>query len=644
MCNQQKPVRRPATVRTRGLGGVMDGSTTTGTTASTPGESERWSYESTDPFRSREELLEPAANYANEMERDPTLGYFELYADEAQRDEALESTGTAPALEWESVWTAESGPTAVSEQWEDSEANALEFDAFTPTYAAGQGDHESVVGSPVDVPAEAQNLGSHHPRLDSFGDAFLGEFLLESAVADRQLEYSHDDHESSVAGETFEVEFLGFGGSEHKAIGDTGSRQAKTALVYGAQSKPLTFGDVVALAGDMYGSYYDLAERSRSQAGRAELEWALWFALAVPNAPEPNISQSVKNAVTDRYYSLAAENISHFSAGGTAAQHYMKWHAAALADALAAGQSAREKQWRFAVGKEAFADHFLTDVFSAGHVRTPRAQIKDWYRDHGIGASAAFVSYMAAFMFERLRAGNTLLKLPFVGSLARSIVEKKVRALGGEALQSFSLADVVSLALHNFDNCGLFVVSALDPNGRAIPGGYHWRAIGDGHLRQEWGLGRDTQRMVTAAVAASLRDLEVVRDQGRRLSSKHLSPPQQAQAIKTSLKGAPFHALGFIPKEDRSQNNPPLTQANGRAPLEWRWGELGDIAYRQVDATVKGEIATELAAKVPLIQDPAKGPLGVEIHGVRAALQAFVQHLRTDGIGALEKAVGRRAR
>jgi hypothetical protein len=81
-----------------------------------------------------------------------------------------------------------------------------------------------------------------------------------------------------------------------------------------------------------------------------------------------------------------------------------------------------------------------------------------------------------------------------------------------------------------------------------------------------------------------------------------------------------------------------------RAPLEWRWGQLGNAAYSAVDESVKGAIAGELHDMAGSIADPIEAPLGQRVYGIRNAFLAFVRHLRSDGIKAIEKAVGTPAR
>jgi hypothetical protein len=125
--------------------------------------------------------------------------------------------------------------------------------------------------------------------------------------------------------------------------------------------------------------------------------------------------------------------------------------------------------------------------------------------------------------------------------------------------------------------------------------------------------------MATAAVITSLRDLERVRGVGRKLAGRSLSLSQRTDAVKQALGTPVFAARGFVPKEDRSAGaNVPLPGGGGASPLEWRWGQLGEIAYQEVDVTVKQGIADGLFARLRDVKDPVtEGP--IQIHGTRHA-------------------------
>ncbi len=223
----------------------------------------------------------------------------------------------------------------------------------------------------------------------------------------------------------------------------------------------------------------------------------------------------------------------------------------------------------------------------------------------------------------------------------------RIQALGGEAVKSFSVGDIVGLALHNLDNAkGVAVVSdkVIDAAGRAVPG-HHWTALGDAHLGSS-AQGSQTKAMATAAVITSLGDLERVRGAGIKSGTRPLSLAQQGDLVRQALGGTIFAARAYVPREDKANPaNLPYRRADGRrAPLDWRWGQLGDAAYKCVDETVRKTIAGELSAMADDVADRIDAPLGIRVYGIRNAYRAFVRHLRNDGIAAVEKAVGRRAR
>jgi hypothetical protein len=141
------------------------------------------------------------------------------------------------------------------------------------------------------------------------------------------------------------------------------------------------------------------------------------------------------------------------------------------------------------------------------------------------------------------------------------------------------------------------------------------------------------------------QDAEPVRvDQATTVTLRSLA--EKSAAVKTALGGPTFAARGFVPREDRSSSaNLPLVRSDGgRSPLEWRWGQLGDAAYRAIDDAVTLRVAGEFHKKVNDVNDPVEAPLGQRIHGTRNAYRSFVAHLRTEGIVALENAIGKPCR
>lgn len=488
-----------------------------------------------------------------------------------------------------------------------------------------------------------------------------GEAVLDDSAGDEAMELLASGY-GAAPGET-EADTVGdgdttaegddgdlgeFAGREHRDIVDNASGKELTTLTYGDPSARLTFGEVTALAGDYFGTYEEMRDLSRTAAGRIELAYARWHCLSLSSdkVPAPTTNAATIQSVTDRYLLLASRNISHFSGGGTVWQAYTSWHAKALVDALDAGRMSDPALFRRALTKEAFGLHFLTDSFSAGHVRTPRAEIRDWYQQRFPDSGQRILQYLARFLFDRLDERQQLPQLAWwFGWVTRSVMVDRIRSLGGEAVANISLGDIVSLALHDFDNRGLDVVSDVGADGKPVAGGHHWRAMGDSHLGANR-FGIDTRRMAVVAVVGSLRELERVRGAGVALGRGDVGLPQRSAAMRQALGGTAFVARGFVPREDVGRTAAVALRATGggRAPMEWRWGGLGPVAYQAVDGTIRKRLADELLVFAGQVPDPVTGPAGLRIHGIRSAYRLFIRHLRDDGLTVLERAVGRNAR
>ncbi|ADO68780.1 uncharacterized protein STAUR_0976 [Stigmatella aurantiaca DW4/3-1] len=116
----------------------------------------------------------------------------------------------------------------------------------------------------------------------------------------------------------------------------------------------LTYGEVVALAGDYYGTPEELAE---------ELTPAVADAIrGVTPQDEGTFLLNTHRGWFD-YASLANENQDHFAPRSWG--RYARHHREALFLAL-------DKDLDAALVRNAFADHFLTDAFASGHLRVPR--------------------------------------------------------------------------------------------------------------------------------------------------------------------------------------------------------------------------------------------------------------------------------
>lgn len=437
-----------------------------------------------------------------------------------------------------------------------------------------------------------------------------------------------------------------FGSKEHRDIGDEAALgERMLTLDIGDPQQPLTYGQIVALAGD----YFESIEEMRSLAdpknpeGQAQIRWAREDALGIKGGPP--ISDTAAKAAKDRYYSLAAKNISHFSAGGTARNEYERVHEQALGEAFRAGLSSSSAKFADAKVTEAFSNHYLTDMFSAGHVRTPRQEIKEWYKQQfpPTGGIDQLVTYIAKFMTDKLiDYGDVPWYWPYKTVVSR--IRARVEDLGGPAIKAYSLGDIVSLAYHDYDNKnGLWVTSEAGPDGKVVPGGYVWPEFdkGDSHLSES----PLTKQMAVAAVRDSLHDLEAVYDAGQEagqeagwgqtLTTEELDLRMQLAIASTW----PYTAEKYIPREAKAGE----IMDGGNVQFDWHWGSMDPVLRAAVDESVKKDIAGEMEKITPGdIDYNRRGDEDKDgaIHlQVSKAFGELTEHLRSSGIAALELAM-----
>lgn len=187
----------------------------------------------------------------------------------------------------------------------------------------------------------------------------------------------------------------------------------------------LTPGDIVALAGDFSGVPDQPISFGKGEVEQKELFWAAYLTLAAPTDKKkyeklvkqideefkvikkylakglkPSMALEENSDASNRKYgsimqytylpwtyylyseytALASWNFDHFQA--QAEQTYKAGHETAIETAKAAHLESDEgRKWKLfmlALTQELWALHFLTDLFSAGHMRTPRKELYDY--------------------------------------------------------------------------------------------------------------------------------------------------------------------------------------------------------------------------------------------------------------------------
>src|SRR6185437_3395857 len=210
-----------------------------------------------------------------------------------------------------------------------------------------------------------------------------------------------------------------FEGSEHVIIVQGcylqfpgGPQPAESYLVHLPNGLVLSYGQVIALGGDFFGDpEHPICKAPGPEAQQAQFlanyrslaqsDWApaqvtsiLTILRAEFNAVRKALSEGKQpsaaygvlgdslskkwNDVTDgRYLALAKTNFDHF--GGDAWIAYMAGHITAARMAVVARQEPDPARQTVllaqAYAANAFADHFLTDLFAGGHRRTPRRKL-----------------------------------------------------------------------------------------------------------------------------------------------------------------------------------------------------------------------------------------------------------------------------
>ncbi len=449
---------------------------------------------------------------------------------------------------------------------------------------------------------------------------------------------------------------------EHRALGNSATDAARVELGgdCGGEHLVLSFGDVVALSGDFFiaDGYPALADLGADSRAEALASQGLFQLAAVPGQRgkqpatrdevicalkvmavdqmlldprfEPGgefddfhfsrtASSQVERRVRDRFLVLGASNDDHFVAPGargpateadrpaarfgSAPRAYRRLHECALNEAWQLGRDRGDISR--AMAREAAAQHYLTDAFAAGHLRTPVAAMREFWQQKYPWFWEGLRRKLASDTTAALRKLAAPLRMVPSSVLYRHTLQA-VRARTS-SYPRVSLGDLLAKVFHDWDNT----------HGLSLEGG--GRLFGDGCLDQ--GL---TRELALAAVRAGVNDVEVAFSLGA--CGKNTSGEGLYQVVRQAT-GAPadrFLAETKIPRA--SPDNPPQ---NWQAPdVEALW-----------DSPIVGSTGTTVGQAVTEALQP-----GQELP---RRLERLGQHL-TDVVGlppipGLRQWVGRKA-
>jgi len=200
--------------------------------------------------------------------------------------------------------------------------------------------------------------GSDTTNVDPFGPLDQDRLLKLQRAAGNQ---AVSDHLSSPVVQRYEA-------GEHVQFGDISDKPGVTYLVSGVR---LSYGQMIAM-----GDFFETPQEMKTAPRKVIERLAELIEKDKSDPGKAVTNQEWQDATTDlapghRYLDLAGKNAAHFapgsatkSAGEPPADHYTAWktyHFQAL-------DLARQGKRSEAMETNAFADHFLTDAFSAGHL------------------------------------------------------------------------------------------------------------------------------------------------------------------------------------------------------------------------------------------------------------------------------------
>ncbi len=350
---------------------------------------------------------------------------------------------------------------------------------------------------------------------------------------------------------------------EHRSIGDEATGGALVNLGGEATDERflLTFGDVVALSGDYLKPHGSRGARppdalfslAATPGPRDEIVCALKVMSVDEEFVDPRFEaggafsgygfspradrSDVERRVRDRNLGLAATNDDHFvspghsdvptgSGAGAATAAYRDLHQRALDEAWRLGRSGGDLAR--AMAREAAAQHYLTDAFAAGHLRTPVADIRRYWHERYPQFWGRLQHEVASGTAAALREVSAVLRL-LPRRLLYERTDSELRTRTGQ-YPELSLGDLVARAFHDWDN----------DHGLRVDGGV---VFGDGHV-----LEGETKDLASAAVRAGVDDVEVAFRLGRARRSAPGPSLYEEVRRATGSHGQVYRAEERIPR------------------------------------------------------------------------------------------------
>jgi hypothetical protein len=490
----------------------------------------------------------------------------------------------------------------------------------------------------------------------SVGNAGVNRLLSHGQIA-RALR--HDATQPAGAGRRLQ-RFVGW---EHERLGNEGSSTAQCSETEPWKCAPtptrievapgvsLTWGQVVALAGDEFGKVEDLVQAATAagpagaggDALRGRLRAAMHHDLdwrpssSGTNAIAANLydgGDAATKAQTETFRELAFHNLDHFPDQRKARDAWTRHHDLAVWEALRAGAAGDAARLNKAYLYEAFGEHYLTDCFSAGHIRTPRTTIYNWYERNFADRAIWGLEYWLLSKY----VASPIIPPEQLQSLLRMLEQPLKRGFAQFRDKLFVLAaGAVSGAIHDYEGDAGVVVTAT-----ALPG-QQWRTYGDATL--PGAPGRDpattsgqAEKLAVLAIQTAKGDVDAAYRLGGQLVAEGIGTESNETWTRLRAQGirSPYdYVWNFVPKA--------VPASAPWGGTTWQWGSFTPWLKQKVNAYILDKISGSLPELLKGIDehvvDANVAPEGQKPFNPHKFLADQIAKLAVDPVGTIGEMV-----
>ena len=360
----------------------------------------------------------------------------------------------------------------------------------------------------------------------------------------------------------------------------------------------LTWGQITAVAGDEVETVQELKEFAAAAGPKGEgddetrgrLRAAMHHAMDDRPSGSTGIptdlydgGEAARKANESHYTELAFDNLDHFPSGGRAREAWKHHHDMAITEAVHAGLGDAGYSMNDAYLYEAFGDHFLTDSFSASHIRTPRSEIVAWYDSNWAPyARRGFKNWLVIQALQHGVDPDALL-----GLLKRwgKTVDDLVRIAIAELTPA--VAGAVSGTIHNYE--GEHGVEVISP----AMFGAQFTTWGDDSLPGASGrpasqTSGTAQSLAVAAIGTARNHLEIAYEIGQSVArTRGTVSDVYGQLRKRGIDWPYDEVWKFVPQVAPGANQTPWAH--------WAWGQMDPWFFNQLNAYARGKISSRRA-------------------------------------------------